>query len=218
MHKKGSADSVLHISIDEFEASIHSFELTCQECHIGVEDENHETMKGSGAVDCGECHEQENRHGLQAKSENRTQCYSCHTKHGTLGRDNEDSSVHPDRLKETCKGCHPVECGGTNYLSWLPSLRIASHNKQDFGRAYVKDNCLGCHQGETFHGDKEPINDQICYKCHLPLKGQAILWGYFHPKVDFEKQPAIFTAAIVYQILIVFLCWGGFRFYLKKIF
>ncbi len=142
-HKEGSTGSTLHISIKEFNVSIHGREITCKDCHVGVEDEDHETMKGSGAVDCGECHEQGNRHGLQSKSEDRPQCYSCHTKHGIFEKDEEVSSVHPGQLKETCKGCHPVECGQTDYLSWLPSIQIASHKKQDFSRVYEKGNCLG---------------------------------------------------------------------------
>jgi hypothetical protein len=216
-HKEGSTGSKLHISIKEFNASIHGREITCQDCHAGVEDEGHETMKGSGAVVCGECHEQENRHGLQSKTEDRPRCYSCHTKHGIFKKDEEVSSVHPEHLKETCKGCHPVECGQTDYLSWLPSIQITSHKKQDFSRAYEKGDCLGCHQGMAAHGEEEPINDQDCYKCHLSQKGQARLWGYIHPRADFKKQPAIFASATIYLVSLGILLWGGFRFYIRKL-
>ena len=213
-HKEGSTGSTLHISIKEFEASIHGRKIVCQDCHAGVEDEGHETWKGSGAVDCGECHEQENRHGLQSKIEDRPKCYSCHTRHGIFEKDNAVSSVHPEKLKETCKGCHPVECGQTDYLSWLPSIQIATHKKQDFSRAYEKGNCLGCHQGMAAHGEEKPLNDQDCYKCHLSQKGQARLWEYIHPKADYKKQPTIFVAAIIFQLFIALLLWGGFRFYI----
>ena len=216
-HKEGSTGSILHISIKEFNTSIHGRKITCQDCHASVKDEGHETMKGSGAVDCSECHEQENRHGSQSKTEDRPRCYSCHTKHGIFERDKEVSSVHPEQLKETCKGCHPVECGQTDYLSWLPSIQIATHKKQAFSRAYEKSNCLGCHQGMAAHGEEKPLNDQDCYKCHLSQKGQATLWGYIHTRADFKKQPVIFAAAIIYLVFLVVLSWGGLRFYIRKL-
>jgi hypothetical protein len=217
-HKEGSTASILHISVKEFIASIHGRQgITCQDCHGGVDDEAHETTKGSGAVDCGACHEQENRHGLHSRSEDRPRCYSCHSMHGILEKGNVLSSVYKENLKKTCKKCHPVECGQIDYLSWLPSIQIASHKKQDFSRAYDKDNCLGCHQGMAAHGEEEPINDQGCYKCHLYQKGQSRLWGYFHTRADINKRPAIFMSAIIYLLFLGFLLWGGFRFYIRKL-
>jgi hypothetical protein len=138
--------------------------------------------------------------------------------HGILEKENALSSVYPENLKETCKKCHPVECGQTDYLSWLPSIQIASHKKQDFSRAYEKGNCLGCHQGMAAHGEEEPINDQGCYTCHLYQKGQSRLWGYIHPRADFKKRPTIFVAAIISLLFLGFLLWGGFRFYIRKLF
>ena len=102
-HKTGSAESKLQISIDEYNASIHGEEeTTCQDCHSLVEDDKHQTTPGAGAVDCGSCHEQENRHGWKSTTGTRPQCYSCHTRHGILAKDDPRSSVHPRRLKQTC--------------------------------------------------------------------------------------------------------------------
>lgn len=214
-HREESAESILHISIKDFQASIHGSEITCQDCHTGVKDEAHEGEKGSGAVDCNECHDQENRHGIGSKKKH-PQCYTCHRRHSTLSKDNENSSVHPDRLTQTCKECHPVECGKTNYLTWLPSLRIATHNKQDLSQAYEKRNCIGCHQGEAAHGGQEPINDQGCYECHLSKNGNSALWGYIHPKADLNEQPVIFAAAALYQISMVALMYGLLKFLFGK--
>jgi len=215
-HREGSPGSALHVSLSEFKDSIHGRTIMCQDCHTGVIDENHERVKGSGSVDCSQCHDQENRHGLKSERKCRPQCYSCHTKHSILEKDNKLSTVNPKQLKETCKACHPAECGETTYLSWFPSIQVASHSKQDFSRAYEKDNCLGCHQGMAAHGEEEPLNNQDCQICHLPLKGRAPLWGYIHPKADYKKQPSMFAAAIVYQLVILVLLWGGFRFYIRK--
>jgi hypothetical protein len=153
---------------------------------------------------------------MQSKSDNRPRCHSCHTSHGILERDNPASAVHPDSLKETCKVCHPLESGEVDYMSWLPSLQIASHGKQDFSRAYERTNCIGCHQGMAAHGEEEKLDDQPCYKCHLPQEGQAGLWGYVHPRADIEKQPDTHMAAGVYQIALMVLLLGGIGFFVKR--
>ena len=214
-HKEGSPKSQLHMPLEAFEASIHNREkITCLDCHVHVTDESHETTKGSGAVDCSECHEEENKHGQEAILEDRPRCFSCHPKHRMLEVDNPRSSVYPDRLKETCKNCHPVESGETGWFSWLPSIRIRSHKKEDFSLSYGKDNCIGCHQGDAAHGEEDPIDEQTCYVCHMGT--EASVMGYIHAHADAHKQPGVFVAAIIYQISLGLLLLGGFWFYIIK--
>lgn len=215
-HEEGSSKSMLHISIKEFKASIHGEETVCEDCHTSVKSEDHERRKGSGAVDCRECHEEENRHGLQSEGGRRPQCYSCHTRHSILEKDNPTSSIHPKRLKETCKICHKRECGEINYLSRLPSLQIASHKKEDFSKTFERTNCVGCHQGMAAHGEENQLNDEDCHKCHLTTAGQSRLMGYIHPTADREEQPETFAVAVVYQVVAVILLWGGLRFYVRR--
>jgi nitrate/TMAO reductase-like tetraheme cytochrome c subunit len=216
-HKIGSSESTLQISIDEFNASIHEEEATCQDCHTMVEDESHETTPGSGATDCSECHEQENLHGRGSDSGTRPQCYSCHTRHGMRAKDDPRSTVHSKRLKETCRSCHPRESGQTDYFSWLPSLQVASHSKQDFSQVYDRTNCLGCHQGMGAHGEQETIDDQTCFTCHVSLDGQNKLLGYIHSKADARGQPGVMAAASIYQVFLGILLLGGFAFFIRKL-
>ena len=216
-HEEGGKESARVISTEQYEASVHGRgDISCQDCHSGVEDESHQDRRGSGRVNCGECHDQVNNHGMQSKSDNRPQCHSCHTSHAILEKDNPASAVHPDRLKESCSVCHPLECGDVDYMSFLPSLQIASHGKQDFSQAYERTNCIGCHQGMAAHGEEEKLDDQTCYKCHLPGAEQAGLWGYVHPRADVEKQPDTHMAANVYQIALMVLLLGGFGFFVKR--
>ena len=105
---------------------------------------------------------------------------------------------------------HPSECGREDYLSWFPSLQVVSHGKQDLSRAYDRSNCLGCHQGAGAHGEKKPINDQDCTRCHNDLI------GFIHPKADSAKQPGILASAWIYQLFLAGLLWGGFRFYTQR--
>jgi len=214
-HTEESVQSSVHMSMDDLNASVHGGRLGCQDCHEGVQDEDHTKRNGTGVVDCNQCHEQENKHGLTSNGEGRPKCYACHTKHRILEKENPGSSVNRVRLSETCQTCHSVECGGTDYFSWLPSIRVVSHGKQDFSRPYEKGNCLGCHQGQGAHGELEPIDDQTCYRCHLDSRGEDALWGSAHPEASLKKQPSIFAAATIYQVFLLGLVWGGVRFYLR---
>jgi hypothetical protein len=216
-HRTGSTESKLHISIDELNASIHAEEAGCQDCHTLVENEDHTTTPGSGAVDCSSCHEQQNRHGWGSDSGTRPRCYSCHTRHGMRAKDDPHSPVYSQRLKETCQSCHPRECGQTDYLSWLPSLQVASHSKQDFSQDYSRTNCLGCHQGRAAHGSQEPIDDQTCFTCHVSPDGQNKLLGYIHSKADARRQPGVMAAATIYQVVMGVLVLGGFAFFIGKL-
>jgi hypothetical protein len=202
-HRTGSEESGLHISVEEYEASAHGPEITCLDCHTGVVDVQHESTKGSGAVDCSACHEQENRHGLKGPEEQRPHCYDCHTRHHMLPKTDPASAVHPDQLAITCAGCHPAASGRTDFFSWFPSYQIASHKKGDFATDYKKDNCLGCHQGAAVHGESAAIDDQDCGKCHLSPESAGAMWGYMHPKPDMKTQPTVFAAASIYQVFVV---------------
>jgi hypothetical protein len=201
----------------EFHNSVHGREITCLDCHTGIRGKEHEHMKGSGAVDCGQCHEQENRHALSTKKNDLPQCHSCHTRHNILAKDEKASTVHPDRLKDTCKGCHPVECGERGYFSWLSYIQIRSHKKQDFGREYNRYNCIGCHQGRAVHGEKGPLTGQNCYICHMPLTDQGRVMGYIHPRADLKNQPAVFAASTLYPVFAVFLLGYVLRFIILRV-
>jgi hypothetical protein len=201
--------------VDAFKASAHAKEeLSCLDCHTGVVDDSHLETVGSGAVDCVQCHEKENRHGVQVL-ENRPKCYSCHTRHRIFARDDERSPVNPQQLRSTCQACHPAECGQTDYLSFLPSLQVGSHKKQDFGRNYSRFDCIGCHQGMASHGKDEIISEQNCHKCHRSRQSESLLMGYIHPQADPLMQPLIFSAGILYQIAAVILLIGGFGFFIR---
>ena len=213
-HGEESQESSLKIPLRAFKTSAHAKELSCLDCHTGVVDDNHQETVGSGAVDCGQCHDQENRHGLQGL-ENRPKCYSCHTRHRILASKNEHSSVNPEQLRHTCQTCHPIECGSKNYLSFLPSLQLSSHKKQDFAGNYSRLNCIGCHQGMASHGEDKIISEENCHTCHRSGQDASLLMGYIHPQADYYKQPGIFAAGVIYQIAAVILIIGGFGYYIR---
>lgn len=208
-HALGGEGSRLQISLDSYRNSVHGREgMACTDCHKDVREDGHERAGRAGAVSCIDCHDKANFHGVG--SEHRPRCYSCHTRHGILEKEDKRSSVHPEALAGTCSACHPLESGRSDYLSLLPSVQIVSHGKQDFSRSYDRKNCRGCHQGSVAHGEKEPISNEECYKCHFSMMGS------FHPKADPAEQPGVFAAALGYQFFIAALIGGGFLFFVRR--
>lgn len=201
----------------EFEASIHYVNgMGCLDCHDKVMDESHTVSGGSGVVDCNRCHDQQNHHAFPSAADLVPKCYSCHTKHAIQPKDSTSSSVNLVRLKETCRRCHPTQCGAAGYASWLPSLRVTPHGKADFAGEYAKSDCLGCHQGKGAHGEDEPLNKRDCAICHMNQVRQSGLLSRFHNAADPTRQPSFFLAAVFYQIGLLVLLLGGFRFYSQK--
>ena len=215
-HKKGSSESRLQIPLETYNLSVHAGKITCQDCHNGVLDDAHKTAKGSGSVDCGQCHEQENRHGTGAGSGSPPGCYSCHTRHGILPKDHTRSSVHPQNLKQTCGACHPAAAGDAGFLPWLPSVQIRTHGKQDLSCAYDEGDCLGCHQGRGAHGEERPISERDCYKCHLPSTGHLPLWGRVHPVPEAKQRVWSRFAGAVYTGAALVLFLGGLTFCVRR--
>ena len=208
-HDVGNEEGRLIVSVKAFKNSVHGNEVSCQECHTDIVDETHITDEKSMGVDCTQCHDQENHHGLNGGNLTASKCHECHTRHRILEKNDTASSVHTKNLKKTCAQCHPVACGQLNAFSWLPSIRVAGHGKQDFSHSYDPMNCLGCHQGQAAHGEKEPINEQKCFLCHNSFQRTAAWSGYSHVNADMKEQPVSFAAGISYMIVLPFLMLMG---------
>jgi hypothetical protein len=216
-HASGTKGSSLHMSAEQFKASVHGQEVTCLECHQNAANETHQTQPGSGRVDCGQCHDEQNRHGWDAQSGTRPQCYSCHTRHGMLAPDNPASSVNAANLTATCSSCHATQCGQAALLPWLASVQIRIHGKQDLGCAYDETDCLGCHQGRASHGQSEVLNSRNCQRCHLTTDGRSALLGSIHPRSDAKGHAVSWLSGTVYVIAIVLMLLGGLGFYARRL-
>ena len=214
-HGKESKDSRFHISEEELKSSVHGNELICVDCHALVLQPGHEKVKGSGAVSCNECHDQENMHGLSGKQENRPQCHTCHGKHNILNSDDEASFIHQDQLQNTCEPCHPIQSQETGLLNGLVNFQIRSHKKQDFSNPYHKKNCIGCHQGQAAHGEEGPINKQGCDSCHVTQEGRRLIMGSIHFGTDskslWTERFIIKSDLFLIALAIVIMLIGFFR-------
>ncbi len=214
-HAPGGS-SPLTIDVATYQTSVHAAGFSCRDCHRGVESKEHTQTPGSGRVDCLDCHQKKNRHGGSIAENSKPQCVDCHSRHRIYQKVHPASTVHANRIAQTCRNCHPEESGELTYLSLLPSLRIESHNKQDLGTYYSPDNCLGCHQGQGAHGEAMKLTDDTCASCHIDEDGNSLLLGYMHTKADLEKQPGVYAVAFIYQFSLIFLVWGGIRRLFRK--
>jgi hypothetical protein len=216
-HGQGSSESNLTINQGAYEHSVHYKEITCLDCHTGIENDAHMKQKGSGKVDCHTCHDQENRHGLTAQGPGiRPKCNDCHTKHAILDKANPDSSVSPANFSKTCGPCHPAQFGETGVMTWLPSVQIKTHGKQDFSCDFDEQDCLGCHQGKGAHGEGTLLNDRDCWKCHFPKNGRARVMGNIHPKSKEKNDTRYIIAGAVYGVAAALLLFGGCCFYGRR--
>lgn len=211
-----SSDSRLKIDTMAYQESVHASIFDCIDCHQDVKSNDHISKVGSGRVICSDCHEEQNFHGINSEKQTRPDCKDCHFQHNMLSITESASTVHPDRISKTCLTCHPQESGETTYLSWFPSIRIESHNKQNLGLDYSMDNCIGCHQGRAGHGQTEKLGKVSCSKCHMTENGKSALFGPMHPKADTSSQPGVFAVAVMYQFGFVFMTWVAIRKFLKK--
>lgn len=166
------------INMKEFRSSIHG-EMGCVDCHVDIKDGRHITGCPE-KVNCLGCHDQENLHAPNGS----VSCNACHKSHYIFRVDDPRSSVYWKNLKETCGRCHLEQSQDGNFLSMLSAFHIAAHPKQDSGKTFNRGMCVGCHQGEAAHGEDGPINDQVCYKCHVPLAKNNFLLGYVHSNSD----------------------------------
>ena len=213
-HSEKSDQSSLRINTDGYFSSVHGNEFSCSGCHQHVIDDSHFEKKGSGKVDCQQCHEQQELHS-QDRS---VTCYSCHTRHDMYSASDPRSSVHWKKLSHTCGECHPNETVSTNNFFFLASQQVISHPKQNFSEIYSKSMCVGCHQGQAAHGEDSPVNDQNCYRCHIPLGEKNAVLGYIHYNTSSltQRLSVISSISMIAFFAISIFLIIKMRFFIKK--
>ena len=184
-HATGGEGSALHLSEEEFRNSVHGDALECVDCHVLVKYPGHENAKGSGAVDCNECHDRENLHGISGREADRPKCHACHGKHDILPSTEKESRVNPLHLPETCGRCHEdIDLTTKHELLYGKTIQLyqsSVHGQASLGGVYLAATCNDCHSsGGTAHkilGPGHPessINHfnipNTCGKCHKNIE------------------------------------------------
>jgi hypothetical protein len=196
-HDTKNTNKSVYVDIDTFRGTVHGESLSCVDCHTGISEENHTKGKECKKVDCSLCHEQRNLHAANKS----VKCSSCHPPHLIYRKNDVRSSVHGNNLKKTCGQCHIKQTEQESFWSSFKSYEIVSHPKQDFSINYSKYNCIGCHQGKAAHGEKQPVDHQDCYKCHMPLAQNKFVLGYIHQNI--YKDNKLLNSAANYTCILI---------------
>ena len=209
-HKAEGGQAALVVKMDGFLASVHGKEqVSCTDCHVDIEEGEQPESHTPGRIDCAQCHDQADMHGANGQGV-APRCWDCHGDHYIVEVTESSSPVNPANLARTCAVCHPHQAGRPDYFSWLPSLRVNTHGKQDFAGVYSRDNCLACHQDMGAHGTDAVLNEQTCARCHGPnAEGKSRLAGFFHPHAQASAQPGTFAAGIIDMVFLGVMFFGG---------
>lgn len=166
--------------------SVHK-NLECTYCHSDVTSIPHEKILKK--VKCVNCHSNEEK--ILSKSVHShvekdisTMCKNCHGTHNIFAKDNENSTVNPMNLPQTCSNCHQNEQFIADHK--LPqSSFIDDYVQSVHGSALIKSGlvisatCVSCHgdhlilppnnKESTIYRDNVP---ETCGKCHLGILKQ----------------------------------------------
>ena len=137
------------------------------------------------------------RHGillLQEKESRAAQCVSCHGVHGIRGAKSRKSTVHPQRVPDTCGSCHanPTVMAGfkTDDGAPIPTNQVALYKVSVHGKALLEKGdvgapaCTGCHGSHAAMPPAVASVAQVCRRCHA--QNGALFDGSKH-KVAFEQ-------------------------------
>jgi Cytochrome c3 len=137
------------------------------------------------------------KHGtllLQEKDSRAAQCVSCHGVHGIRGAKSRKSTVHPQRIPETCGTCHssPEHMAGLKTGSGepIPTNQVAEYTESVHGKALLEKgdlnapSCTGCHGSHAGMPPAVASVAQVCRTCHA---GDGQLFDGSPHKVAFEQ-------------------------------
>jgi predicted CXXCH cytochrome family protein len=141
----------------------------------------------------------ESQHGLvllEKKDSRAAQCVSCHGVHGIRGPKSRKSSVHPQRIPETCGSCHAdakLMAGFTDSKGQpLPTNQLEQYKQSVHGKALLEKGdlgapaCNGCHGNHAAMPPAVASVAQVCRSCHT--QNGALFDGSRHKKAFEERK------------------------------
>lgn len=139
----------------------------------------------------------QSRHGelLLGKGDSKAaQCVSCHGVHGIRSAKSRRSTVHPQRVPETCGKCHadPAYMQGYTLASGapIPTDQLEKFKGSVHGRALLEKGDLGapacnaCHGNHASQPPEVASVAQVCRRCHAQ---NGILFDSSGHKKAFER-------------------------------
>jgi predicted CXXCH cytochrome family protein len=170
--------------------SVHN-ELACDDCHSGIDLENHPDEEEIEPVNCAECHDDVDSefmagvHGTAYKQNKAyaPHCVECHGSHNILGVTNPKSTTYKTNIPFLCGKCHregaPVDrVYQVSEDNILQNYSLSIHGEGLFKKGLmVTAACVDCHNSHLIlpHTDpKSSISPQniseTCMKCHTRIE------------------------------------------------
>jgi cytochrome b subunit of formate dehydrogenase len=154
----GAAHELLNTKVANFRTSVID---TCAMCHTDVVDQYRKSVHGKA---------------LAAGITQAPLCTDCHGEHRILSHSDQESSVAPGHIRDTCGNCH----GNVTLASkfGLPADRLMSFDASFHGLAgkagnETVANCASCHGVHNILPSKDPLAStnpknlaKTCGKCH----------------------------------------------------
>lgn len=181
------------------ETTVHAG-LGCADCHPDAGDGHAERLAPAA---CASCHDEavqamaESQHGLARArgDEDAPTCGDCHGGHRILAATDTASTVHPQRVPQTCAACHAdldfIERRPTSLASPLEAYEKSMHFRAlQSGRHGAT--CSDCHEAHDLRRPSDPRSaiypttvPATCGKCHGEIRatydqsihGQALARG-----------------------------------------
>jgi hypothetical protein len=184
--------------------------MSCTDCHVYASPFIH-FREGQIDVNCSRCHPEEEEEYLKnihfrfnpdavTPGKELPLCYHCHTRHHVLRHDDPDSSVHEDRIGDTCGSCH-AEVMVSGLLEGLSPGKISGHRKGDLGEKFDMKVCISCHYEDSAHGAKR-VYKVFCVRCHDPSSKGNVLMGGTH--INSRRWSGLNVLALVLLFLVLF--------------
>ena len=178
----------LYVSEVRFKSSVHG-DLSCSDCHTRIKDDGHSSgeLKVRERVNCGVCHEEQNREylkSLHAKTDPKTAtraaaCSDCHGKHTVYRASDPRSMVHPSQIGKTCDRCH-----SDKDFARLHALGPSSPGELFMGSVHGKTGevtCKNCHGTHDLKSLIDPSSSifrsnlpHTCGECHPEVMQQFV--------------------------------------------
>lgn len=137
------------------------------------------------------------KHGillLQEKDSRAAQCVSCHGVHGIRGAKSRSSTIHVQRIPDTCGTCHAnsQHMAGfkTDSGQPIPVTQVAEFKASVHGKALLEKGdlgapaCTGCHGSHAAMPPAVASVAQVCRRCHA---NNGLLFDGSPHKGAFEK-------------------------------
>lgn len=214
----------------EFGESAHGKFLACTDCHAPHKGEPIPSVPEPQAKlamvrTCSRCHAREGQEyassihakALREGKADAPACFNCHGEHEIRSPRQEESTVFPARIPETCSSCHESAALQKRYD--LPPARLQTYRGSYHGIAtsfgqLKAANCASCH---GYHGilpssdPASPINKanlpKTCGKCH-PGATRNFAIGTIHLQPSPTQEPVVYWVALIYRLFVTVLITG----------